>query len=164
MMHTTPSQGPDQPEDNTLLQVNDEPEFERYFTLDEAATLIPSVKAALQQAHQDLSQAKDSVVLFKRILLSAKKSGQEPSDEQLDHLKNLYGHIEEIYDKWIQHFGEQGIILRDLAKGLIDFPYHSQSLNEDFLLCWQMGEDGLFYFHPIDTGFMGRQPISLLPE
>ena len=164
MTYSSPHQEPDYTDDAFDLQLSDDLSFERYFTLDEAATLIPSVRAALEQAHRELETAKDTVVLFKRILLASKENGKEPSDEQLAHLKELYGNIEEIYAKWIQHFGEQGIILRDLAKGLIDFPYRSSSLHEDFLLCWQLGEDGLFYFHPADAGFSGRQPISLLPE
>ncbi|MEB3288075.1 MAG: DUF2203 domain-containing protein [Vampirovibrionales bacterium] len=138
--------------------------FSRYYTLDEAAAALPTVRASLEQALAELETLKDSVILLKRILLSKKRSGTELDDESLEALKQRYREVEELHAKWVGHFGSQGIILRDLSQGLIDFPYYAKSLDEEFLLCWKFGEDGLFYFHPIETGFGGRQPIALLPE
>ena len=51
-----------------------------------------------------------------------------------------------------------GIQLKDYARGLIDFP----SLRDGrvVLLCWQLGEcDSVEWWHEIDAGFAGRQPL-----
>ena len=51
-----------------------------------------------------------------------------------------------------------GIQLKDYERGLIDFP----SLRDGrvVLLCWQLGEgDQVEWWHDVDTGFAGRQPI-----
>lgn len=51
-----------------------------------------------------------------------------------------------------------GVQLKDYERGLIDFP----SLRDGrvILLCWQLGEgDQLEWWHDVDTGFAGRQPL-----
>ncbi len=51
-----------------------------------------------------------------------------------------------------------GVQLKDYARGLIDFP----SLRDGrvVLLCWQLGEaDQIEWWHDIEAGFAGRQPL-----
>jgi hypothetical protein len=57
---------------------------------------------------------------------------------------------------------EQGIVLRDPDRGLIDFrALHS---GREVLLCWQLGEEGLGWWHLPEDGFAGRRPLPLPPE
>ena len=58
---------------------------------------------------------------------------------------------------------EEGIVLRDPNRGLIDFPalHHS---GREVLLCWQLGEDDLEWWHLPEDGFAGRRPLPLPPE
>jgi len=57
---------------------------------------------------------------------------------------------------------EEGIILRDPERGLIDFTaLHN---GREVLLCWQLGEDELAWWHFPDAGFAGRRPLPLPPE
>ncbi|HVA03392.1 MAG TPA: DUF2203 domain-containing protein [Acidimicrobiales bacterium] len=57
---------------------------------------------------------------------------------------------------------EEGIILRDPERGLIDFTaLHN---GREVLLCWQLGEDELAWWHFPDDGFAGRRPLPLPPE
>jgi hypothetical protein len=53
---------------------------------------------------------------------------------------------------------ERGIVLRDLERGLVDFP----ALREGRLiyLCWQEGEDGVSFWHEPEAGFAGRRPLD----
>ena len=53
-----------------------------------------------------------------------------------------------------------GITLRDIERGLIDFP--SEVDDRQVWLCWQLGEGRVEYWHEIDTGFEGRQPLATL--
>jgi hypothetical protein len=50
------------------------------------------------------------------------------------------------------------VILRDLDRGLVDFP----SLREgrEIYLCWQEGEDEIAFWHDPDAGFAGRRPLD----
>jgi hypothetical protein len=49
------------------------------------------------------------------------------------------------------------IVLRDVEKGLIDFP--SIRDGEEVYLCWLVDEDEIGYWHRPDAGFAGRQPL-----
>jgi hypothetical protein len=50
-----------------------------------------------------------------------------------------------------------GVILRDPETGLVDFA--SVRDGEQIYLCWRLGEDRIEFWHPRDTGFMGRRPL-----
>jgi hypothetical protein len=52
---------------------------------------------------------------------------------------------------------ELGAIVKDPDSGLVDFPAVREG--EHVLLCWQLGEDEVRYWHGLDDGYAGRQPI-----
>jgi hypothetical protein len=50
------------------------------------------------------------------------------------------------------------VVLRDLDRGLVDFP--SVLDGEEAYLCWvETEEDGIEYWHDLDSGYGGRQPL-----
>ena len=51
----------------------------------------------------------------------------------------------------------QGVLVKDLDSGLVDFP--AKRDGEDILLCWQLGEDEVAFWHGLEDGFAGRQPL-----
>ena len=58
---------------------------------------------------------------------------------------------------------ERGIVLRDLARGLVDFPSRHPN-GRPVLLCWLSDEDDLGWWHLPEDGFAGRRPLPLPPE
>jgi hypothetical protein len=52
-----------------------------------------------------------------------------------------------------------GVQVKDLDQGLIDFPAHHPESHETVLLCWQLGEDGVQWWHGVEEGFVGRKPL-----
>jgi len=58
---------------------------------------------------------------------------------------------------------DQGIVLRDVAQGIVDFPSRHPSGSEVHL-CWRQGEDTLGWWHLPEAGFAGRRPLPLPPE
>ena len=52
---------------------------------------------------------------------------------------------------------EMEVVLRDLERGLLDFP--SIRDGREVYLCWEEGEDHIEYWHDLETGFAGRQPL-----
>ena len=53
---------------------------------------------------------------------------------------------------------EMEIVLRDLERGLVDFP--SMREGREVYLCWvEQEEDEIAYWHDLETGFAGRQPL-----
>ena len=53
---------------------------------------------------------------------------------------------------------ELGIVVRDIDRGLIDFPAIVDG--REVYLCWQLGEDEIAFWHDLESGFGGRQPLD----
>ena len=53
---------------------------------------------------------------------------------------------------------EAGIVLRDIDRGLVDFP--STRDGREVYLCWELGEDEVAWWHDPDAGFGGREPLD----
>ena len=57
---------------------------------------------------------------------------------------------------------EQGIVLRQLPMGLLDFP--SVGPDGDVrMLCWKVDEPDLAWWHRPEDGFAGRRPLDEPP-
>ena len=54
-------------------------------------------------------------------------------------------------------FDARGIVLRDLDRGLIDFPAVRDG--REVYLCWLEGEDDIGYWHDLDAGYPGREEL-----
>jgi hypothetical protein len=58
---------------------------------------------------------------------------------------------------------EMDVVLRDLERGLVDFPALSPS-GREYWLCWVVGEPAVTWWHWPETGFAGRTPLGEPPE
>jgi hypothetical protein len=52
---------------------------------------------------------------------------------------------------------EAGVVLRDLDRGLVDFPTLREG--REVFLCWVEGETEIGFWHGPDTGYAGREPL-----
>jgi hypothetical protein len=63
--------------------------------------------------------------------------------------RRLQGFVEELL--------ELGVEPKSGPDGLIDFP--AEQDGRLVYLCWKLGEEEVLYWHEIDAGFRGRQPL-----
>jgi hypothetical protein len=59
----------------------------------------------------------------------------------------------------IDELAAQGIVLRDIERGLIDFPALAPS-GRWYWLCWLAGEDAVEWWHWPEDGFAGRTRLD----
>jgi hypothetical protein len=50
-----------------------------------------------------------------------------------------------------------GVLVKDLDTGLVDFP--AKRDGDDILLCWQLGEEEVAFWHGPEDGYAGRRPL-----
>ena len=58
----------------------------------------------------------------------------------------------------VDELDELGVQVKDPASGLVDFPARHPD-GSDVLLCWQLGEDEIRFWHTLDGGYAGRKPL-----
>ena len=122
--------------------------MERVFTHAEATGLIPRLSdllTALQTAQRAAVEQAGEHGTHTTSTNGSAAAAVTASGPFLD-AQRLAGEVESL-----------GVILRDPDTGLVDFA--SVRDGEQIYLCWRLGEDRIEFWHPRDTGFMGRQPL-----
>ena len=119
------------------------------FTLDEANAWIPWLAEKFRQLN--LVQ-QEYAAIQERIYDSRIASDDETG---VSELKATSDQLSRQLEEGVEEILDQGIIIRDVERGLVDFPSHRN--NRDIYLCWIGGEDQVEYWHEIDQGFSHRQ-------
>jgi hypothetical protein len=73
-------------------------------------------------------------------------------------LSNLVQDFERL-DALVHQIQDTGAQIKDINTGLLDFS--ALKNGREVYLCWQHGEDDIQYWHEVEAGFAGRQPIEL---
>ena len=68
-----------------------------------------------------------------------------------------YAHALTDFMGGLQEIISLGIEIKDLERGLCDFPHLREG--RVVYLCWLKGEERVEWWHDVDAGFAGRQPL-----
>jgi hypothetical protein len=123
---------------------------ERHFTREEANALLPQLTAMLGQlreAKDDLTDSEAHEAL----------SEAAPSNGGGDEGRQVGVAFLEVR-KLLETIEQSGIVLRDIDRGLVDFPAVLDG--EEVYLCWELGEDEVGYWHDLEGGYGGREPLD----
>jgi hypothetical protein len=122
----------------------------RHYTLEEASALLPWVGEHLDRLRSARDRLGD---IDARAALAA--TGQT----------NGGGHAGKVVSEGflelrelMLELREREIVLRDLDRGLIDFP--SLRGDDEIYLCWEEGEAEIGFWHAPEAGFAGRRPLG----
>jgi len=121
---------------------------ERRFTVEEADAMLPDLReslARMREARQVMLRTGEKV----RESVAGNGGGPEGT-EYSEAVRTLKSAVERL--------SEEGIILRDVESGLVDFPATLEG--RLVFLCWRLGEDSVAHWHDVDTGFPGRRPLE----
>lgn len=122
----------------------------RNFTVEEANALLPRLKVLLEQMLAARQRIVDGRQTWQPVVEKAQGNGGGA------HAKELFLDTNRIQLTLVQING-WGIVIKDVDTGLVDFP-HLRNGNEVYL-CWRLGEAEVGYWHDLDSGFAGRQPL-----
>jgi hypothetical protein len=121
----------------------------RHYTLAEATDELPWVVEQLVDMREARESLTDEDV---REALSAGIPGNGGGGPG-KHLGEAFNRLQAA----IAGLQDREIVLRDLDRGLIDFPAIRDE--QEVYLCWVEGEDEIAYWHDLDAGFAGRQEL-----
>lgn len=123
----------------------------RLFTLEEANALLPEVRRLFRQIDE-------ATAILQRLSPEVKRASEHAADggggtvyggQYANALTGFLASIQEILS--------YGIEIKDFERGLCDFPHVRDG--KTVYLCWQRGEESIEWWHDIDAGFAGRQPL-----
>ncbi len=127
-----------------------EPPFPRLFTVEEANALLPKLEELLRDIAVHRGRMRERAPHLEPILKSSIfNGGGRVGSEYGVEAYNLYLGIERIR--------ELGVLLKDLDMGLLDFPHEKEG--RIVFLCWHPPEERIGYWHEIQAGYGGRQPL-----
>lgn len=106
-------------------------------------TLVPLLEG-LRDAHLAMDERHDAVMNS-----VPTNGGGQVHKEYMDAMR--------VAERARETLEELAIVLRDPMTGLIDFP--AERDGEEVFLCWRLGEERVAWWHSIDSGFAGREPL-----
>lgn len=124
------------------------------FTVDQANRTLPLVRRIVEDIVREHRRWQEAVVELEH-LVGVHAEMPDPRGSVIE--KRIRRSAQEI-DAFQAELEGLGIQLKDRRIGLIDFP--SEQDGRPMLLCWQLGEPSVQYWHDIDSGYAGRQPLS----
>jgi hypothetical protein len=125
------------------------------FTVERANRTLPLVRKIVEDVVRQHRLWREKILELDLVASAARAS--EPRERAEDLEREAQVLAREI--DGFQHELEQlGIQLKDRRLGLVDFP--SEMNGRDILLCWRLGEPEVQFWHELDAGYAGRQPLS----
>jgi hypothetical protein len=127
--------------------------------LSEAQTLLPVLEALLRRAQtagarageleRKMHEQNQRIFLAGGMRVDVAQAARRRAEREraLQEARDTLAEMDEI-----------GVQVKDLEKGLLDFP--SVMEGQDVLLCWQLGEAEIGYWHTPEEGFAGRKPLA----
>jgi hypothetical protein len=122
---------------------------ERHWTLEQANAAIPWVNGLVERMRAAREQLGDVDARAALTAAAPGNGGGSPGVVVSEAFMALRNSLEELQ--------ANGVVLRDLDRGLADFPALRDG--EEIYLCWEEGELEIGYWHDLESGYGGRQPL-----
>jgi hypothetical protein len=123
--------------------------FQKHYTLEEARSLLPSIRQWLER----MSMLRGELLELDPRIASRLEKGEDLGGPLAnDYVKKLCG-LRQI----LTEFQEREIQIKDLDRGLIDFPAIIHG--KEVFLCWEQDEDDIEFWHDLDSGYAGRERL-----
>ena len=129
------------------------------FTVEDANKTLPLVRRIVADIVRDYWRWQEKVGQFEEAALH--RTVDSPN-EDADRLEREAQQLARDIDGYVNEVKQLGVQMKGLDTGLVDFP--GEINGKPALLCWQLGEESVKYWHDEQAGFAGRQPLPSYQE
>ena len=123
---------------------------ERHFTLDEANAEIDRIGPMLEKLRDAKQRLLDDEAREVLTEASVTNGGGGPGRQ----VGEAFLEVRQI----LVELTEAGIVVRDVDRGLIDFPALRDG--DEVYLCWELGEERVAWWHDVESGYGDRRPLD----
>jgi hypothetical protein len=131
----------------------------RHFTPEEASAALEQVRPLVEQL---VATRREHVAALERqeeLERKIKGNGGGIPPAELAEATAEVDAVARRLARLVDELSSLGVQVKDLDTGLVDFP--ALRRGETVLLCWQLGEEEVGWWHRIEDGFAGRRPLPL---
>lgn len=123
--------------------------YTKHYTRDQARAILPEVRRWLTALREVRDRLRELDRRLAQMLGEGRDCGGRTVENSIRGVAEMQG--------LLSHFQKREIQVKDLDRGLIDFP--AILAGREVYLCWEEGEADIEYWHDLDTGYSGRHPI-----
>lgn len=123
----------------------------KYFTVDEAESLIPKFTEILRSSLATKSKIEEKIAEWRKAVDTMTPPEAAVYQGQVEFLASQL-------EKQLGEIAEMGAMPKDLEAGLVDFPARID--DREGYLCWRLGEAKITHWHGLTEGFAGRRPLN----
>jgi hypothetical protein len=134
------------------------------FTVDQANRTLPLVRRIVEDVVREHRRWQEKILELELVASTAANAvGAErttpppPPDERVAAIERDAMAIARDIDIFERELEVLGIVLKDRRLGLIDFP--GEIDGRRVWLCWRLGEPAVQFWHDLEAGYAGRQPL-----
>jgi len=132
---------------------------ERHFTPDEANALLDEVRPVAEALVAHRRAMAVTATRQARLVQRIAGNGGDVDPQEPRALEEEFKREDAAAVRCVKELQALGVLVKDLDRGLVDFP--ALRGDEEVLLCWQVGEDEIAYWHGVEEGYAGRKPLPL---
>ena len=129
----------------------------RHFTPEEANAALEQVRPLVEQLVAGREEHARAVERQEELEQKIRGNGGGIPPAELASATAEVDGIARRLARLVDEITSHGAQVKDLDSGLIDFP--ALHRGETVLLCWQLGEEEIAWWHRIEDGFAGRRPL-----
>lgn len=127
-----------------------------HFTPEKANALLPRLRQLLP--HMQARKRQLDQVQRKLVDLAIRAAGDgRLAEKELKSAEQQAERLSGEIDKMLEQIHALGCQVKDINEGIVDFPARHEG--QRVYLCWQLGEEKVAFWHDIESGFAGRQPL-----
>ena len=134
------------------------------FTVEQANRTLPLVRRIVEDVVREHRRWQEKILELELVAsTAANEVGAErpkpppPPDERVAAIERDAMAIARDIDTFERELEVLGIVLKDRRLGLIDFP--GEIDGRRVWLCWRLGEPAVQFWHDLEAGYAGRQPL-----
>jgi hypothetical protein len=126
----------------------------RVYTPELANRSLPLIRRIVEDIVAQFARWQTRVREFEIVSASNSMAAPDPRAEELEReVAALAAELEHFH----QELTALDVEFKDYALGLIDFP--GELDGRPILLCWRLGEPTVAFWHELEAGYAGRQPL-----
>ena len=132
----------------------------RIYTPREASALVPKLSRAfdeVDEVRQRLKVLKGKMDVLEMIWGDEVQAQTNPDHKEHKHYLEEIEQAKKDYEAAGRRIADFEAVVKSIDQGLVDF--YGVIDSRLVFLCWKRGEKTIEYYHHLEDGFQGRQPI-----